>query len=297
METLTQCPACGQTTFQPYQTCIDQLVSHQSFTIVQCIDCGLRFTNPRPEAAQLGLYYQSDQYISHSDRSNGLIGSLYNLVRQYTINQKVKLINQLNRNQLGRLLDIGCGTGLFLAASKKAAWSVQGVEPDAGARQIAEQRTNQSLQPDWQTLPTDAVYDTITMWHVLEHIPDLRLLLHTVHNHLAESGTYIVAIPNCAADDAVRYGSQWAAYDVPRHLYHFTPDVFQKIANRAGFTVIDQKPMWFDAFYVAMLSTQHRDGKPNYVESMLNGWRSNQHATQTGNYSSLIYILKKTQSI
>jgi 2-polyprenyl-3-methyl-5-hydroxy-6-metoxy-1,4-benzoquinol methylase len=297
VENLTECPACGHTTFSPYKTCVDWLVSQQTFHIVACDRCDLRFTNPRPTADQLGKYYQSDQYISHTDRSAGLIGSLYTLIRQFTIHQKVRLVNELSRNQPRTLLDIGCGTGLFLQAVQQAGWAIDGVEPDGNARQIAETRTGRTVLDDWQTLPADRQYDTITMWHVLEHIPGLRQLLGTVHDRLAPTGTFIVAVPNCAADDAIQYDAVWAAYDLPRHLYHFTPEVLEQVAAERGFTVVDRKPMPFDAFYVAMLSTQHRDGKTGYVESLLSGWRSNQRARQTGNYSSLTYILRKTDGI
>jgi 2-polyprenyl-3-methyl-5-hydroxy-6-metoxy-1,4-benzoquinol methylase len=293
VETLTECPACGHPDFRPYLTCTDQLVSQQPFTIVQCEACTLRFTNPRPTVDQLGNYYKSDQYISHSDKANGLIGWLYNTVRQYTVNRKVLLINELANNKRGTILDIGCGTGLFLAAAGQAGWQIAGVEPDTNARQLAEQRTGQAIGEDWKRLTPDAQYDIVSMWHVLEHIPDLRLLLQTVHRHLATAGTFVVAVPNCESNDAKRYGAGWAAYDVPRHLYHFRPEVFHQLADRSGFQVIAQKPMPFDAYYVSMLSTQHRDGQTNYLEGFLNGWKSNRQARKTGQYSSVMYILKK----
>ncbi len=268
-------------------------MSHDTFSIVECLACKLRFTNPRPTKSELGKYYKSDQYISHSDKTTGLIGQLYTVVRQYTLSRKVAFINKLSKNRPGALLDIGCGTGLFLASAKQAGWNIAGVEPDGDARGVAEKHTGQQLWEGWENMPANNGYDVITMWHVLEHIPDLSHLLQTVHEHLSATGVFIVAVPNCKSDDADRYGANWAGYDVPRHLYHFTPEVLRAVADRAGFMVIDQKPMPFDSYYVSMLSTQYRDGKTNYLESLTSGFLSNLKARATGDYSSITYSLSK----
>jgi 2-polyprenyl-3-methyl-5-hydroxy-6-metoxy-1,4-benzoquinol methylase len=292
VDVLSHCPLCNSEQFRPYLICTDHLVSRQPFTIVECANCQLRFTNPRPAVNEIGSYYQSADYISHSDNQPGLVGSLYKLVRSYTLRDKVKLIDSLNHNAPGKLLDIGCGTGAFLHAARQVGWQVTGVEPDDKARLLASQRVNHPVVDTVDELSTTAKYDTITMWHVLEHIADLPGLLDSVSQKLAVNGHFIVAVPNSDSWDAQHYQTHWAAYDVPRHLYHFTPDVMLKLADRFGFRMVRQRPMYFDAFYIGMLSSKHRDGKTNYPEAVLNGIRSNWQARKSGNYSSIVYLMQ-----
>jgi 2-polyprenyl-3-methyl-5-hydroxy-6-metoxy-1,4-benzoquinol methylase len=290
VEHLAECPVCGNHSFSDWMTCKDFLVSKKDFTIQRCENCGFKATNPRPIESEIGHYYQSEEYISHSDTRQGIISQLYHTVRNITLRQKVKLITELSP-QKGQLLDIGCGSGYFLSASQEAGWKIMGTEPDVNTRRQAVERTKIELGKSIFELEDGQLYDVITMWHVLEHVHELQDTLEWIRSHSRQKGHLVIAVPNHHSWDAQHYNQFWAAYDVPRHLYHFSPDTMKSLLKRYGFELIKQRPMLFDAFYVNMLSTKNRDGKPAYLESVWNGIRSNWAAYQDGgNYSSLIYV-------
>ncbi|MCK8491998.1 class I SAM-dependent methyltransferase [Spirosoma sp. RP8] len=292
METVSACPVCGNQLFIPFLVCKDYLVSNQNFTIEQCKECGFRLTNPRPDAASIGSYYKSDQYISHNDESSGLVSTAYRLVRNYTLQSKLKLINELSGGQ-GRLLDVGCGTGAFLDTCKQGGWQVAGMEPDPDARAIAEKKLATTIQPNLGALEGTQPFDSISLWHVLEHIPDLNETIPQLDRLLTQSGTLLIAVPNSNSYDANYFKEYWAAYDVPRHLHHFTPSTIKQLFQKHGLRLVGQRPMVFDAFYIAMLSTRYIAGKTDYLKSVQVGLKSNAQAKQTGNSSSLIYLFKK----
>ncbi|MGF7216550.1 2-polyprenyl-3-methyl-5-hydroxy-6-metoxy-1,4-benzoquinol methylase [Spirosoma lacussanchae] len=291
METVTTCPVCGNSQFKPFLVCKDYLVSQQEFTIQQCQSCNFRLTNPRPDQLSIGAYYKSDQYVSHNDQGGGLINSVYRFVRTITLKQKLQLITTLTGGT-GKLLDIGCGTGAFLDVSQQAGWTIKGVEPDPDARAIASHKTKISIQPDLAAIDQEQV-DMITMWHVLEHVPTLNETIEQIHSRLAPNGTLLIAVPNSDSYDASYYKQYWAAYDVPRHLYHFTPDTIERLFNKHGFNLTGKRPMIFDAFYIAMLSSRYRSGQTHFVESLRIGLVSNMKSGRKGHSSSQIYIFKK----
>lgn len=292
LETVQQCPVCGNETFSPYLTCVDYLVSQKTFAIQQCTKCQFRLTNPRPAASEIGSYYKSDQYISHNDTGGGVISSVYRGVRSYTLRQKLRLINRLN-NGPGRLLDVGCGTGAFLETCQQGRWTVAGMEPDPDARTVSEKKINGIIAPNLTSVPTDKPFDVITLWHVLEHIPNLANTIKLLHSLTTTTGTVLIAVPNSDSYDAQFYKEYWAAYDVPRHLHHFTPSTIEPLFKQHGFVLSNKQPMRFDAFYIAMLSSRYRTGKTNYVESIRVGLASNAMAKRTGQASSVIYVFKK----
>jgi 2-polyprenyl-3-methyl-5-hydroxy-6-metoxy-1,4-benzoquinol methylase len=242
-------------------TCRDHTVSGESFRIVECDRCGFRFTNPRPSANEIGRYYESEDYTPHQDTSRGLIDRLYRWVRLYTLRSKYRLITSLMAAPPGRLLDFGCGTGEFLNLCQSRGWETRGLEPDPTAQDVAAEQYGLSVDaPDQiQSIPDDH-FDIITLWHVLEHVPELSKTVEQLKRTLAPGGTLVVAVPNCASFDAQFYGQYWAAYDVPRHLYHFRPDDIRRLFDSSGMTVSDIRPMRLDAFYVSLLSEQYRDG-------------------------------------
>ncbi|MFD1142836.1 class I SAM-dependent methyltransferase [Larkinella insperata] len=290
VEHLAECPVCGNQSFSNWLTCKDYLVSETEFTIQSCEKCGFKATNPRPAEGEIGRYYQSEEYISHSDTRKGIISQLYHTVRSITVKQKVNLIKGLSPRK-ENLLDIGCGSGYFLSASQQAGWKVMGTEPDENARQQAQNRVHVKLGKSIHELNEGQKYHVITLWHVLEHVHELSETLEWMRSHCHANGYVVIAVPNHRSWDAQHYKQFWAAYDVPRHLYHFSPDAMKALLSRYGFEMVEQRPMLFDAFYVNMLSTKNRDGKPAYLESFWNGIRSNWAAYQNGgNYSSLIYI-------
>jgi len=294
MQTLQNCSICNSPLQVPFLECKDFTVSRETFKIVACGKCGFRYTNPRPEEEKLGAYYESEDYISHSNTTKGIINRLYQSVRKITIRRKVKLIGALA--QKGEVLDIGCGTGEFLIACKTSGWNTIGIEPSNQAREYAQTQFNLSVY-DQEMIKElkDHSFDIITMWHVLEHVPRLNERIDELKRLLKQSGTIIVAVPNCSSFDAKKYGKFWAAYDVPRHLYHFQPANIEQLFGRYGMKVIKTLPMKFDSFYVSLLSEKYKFGKPNLFRAIWVGMLSNILGAFGKNiYSSQIYIIRKT---
>ncbi len=294
MTTLVNCPVCGNGSFEPFIKCKDYTVSQEVFQIVSCKSCGFKFTNPRPSNEKLGDYYKSEEYISHSNTSKGLISKLYKIVRNYTLKGKLNLVSK--HSQKGNLLDYGCGTGMFLSVAKSSTWNVFGIEPDSGAREYAIKQNGLTVYPDLGTAHKfweNTQFNCITLWHVLEHVTELNDTLTWFNTKLNKNGTLIIAVPNYKSYDAEVYREHWAAYDVPRHLYHFEQKTMVDLVQKAGFKHIESLPMKFDSFYVSMLSEKYRSGKINYFSAFLTGLKSNLKAKQAADYSSVIYVFKK----
>ncbi len=291
MELLKKCPICGSVNTNLFLTANDYFLSGETFSIVKCSGCGFRYTNPRPEAEALGKYYQSADYISHSDSRQGLFASVYQLVRKYTLNWKKALIRKYNHK--GDLLDIGCATGQFLHFMTAEGWNTTGIEPDEKTRKHAISEYGLKVFPE-ETLDEfkESSFDVITMWHVLEHVAELNPRMEQLKKLLKPGGTVIIAVPNCDSYDAVKYGQFWAGYDLPRHLYHFTKTDVDRLAGKYGFTIVNTLPMKFDSYYVSLLSEKYLKGKMNWMPAFWNGFWSNVLAGRKRGYSSQIYVLK-----
>jgi 2-polyprenyl-3-methyl-5-hydroxy-6-metoxy-1,4-benzoquinol methylase len=293
--TYTNCPVCNGSNIGEVLCVKDFTVSQKSFSIWQCNDCTCRFTQNAPAPNRIGNYYRSSAYVSHSDTKKGLINNLYHTVRNHTLEQKRRLIEKVSVKNKGSLLDVGAGTGAFAAVMQKAGWGITGLEPDETARKNALK--NHQLQ--LQTLDTlyafnDTQFDVITLWHVLEHVHELHAYVETFYRILNDAGTLIVAVPNFTSADAATYKEFWAAYDVPRHVYHFSPVSMQQLMQQHNFKIMQYKPMWFDSFYVAMLSEQYKTGHNHLVRAVWNGFVSNVEAIRdTKKCSSIIYVMKK----
>jgi len=288
---LDTCPVCSSGTFKEELICKDYTVSSKSFTLVVCQSCGLKFTNPRPDDNEIGKYYKAESYISHSNTKKGLVSKLYHLVRTYTLKKKIGLIDKYVSR--GTILDYGCGTGMFLKTCSENAWKSYGIEPDEGARNIASEQSlvyvdKASLHLKHQTMQ----FDAITLWHVLEHVTDLEETLSFFKARLKPRGVLVIAVPNHKSFDALYYERFWAAYDVPRHLYHFHKNTIEQLLGRFGFTLVNSHPMKFDSFYVSMLSEKYKHGSVRYLSAFVAGLRSNLKAANTEEYSSRIYVFK-----
>lgn len=266
----------------------DHAVSGESFHLEYDEHFHMYITSPKPSKEALPSYYASEDYISHTDGKRSLFEKMYQVVKGITLSRKQKLLASYLPAK-GSLLDIGAGTGDFLEYVSKKGWNVSGVEPSEKARKLASQKNIHLTEalPEEETM-----YDAITMWHVLEHVYDLKEQLAWLKNNLSREGVLFIAVPNFESHDASLYKSNWAAYDVPRHLYHFSRKAIQLLFEEQHMKVVDVHPMKFDAFYVSLLSEKYTSGKMNFLKAFLSGWRSNQKASKTGAYSSLIYVIQ-----
>ena len=291
----SQCPSCSSESLKFALKAIDHTVSREGFDIWECQNCGLRFTQDVPDAGSIGVYYRSDNYISHTNTRKGLVNSLYHMVRKQTLSDKHRLLCSATRMKHGNLLDIGAGTGAFVAYMRQNDWDVAGLEPDEKAREVALTQNNVQLLPvsDFYSLPPES-FDAITLWHVLEHVHDLHAYVGQLARLLKKEGRIFIAVPNYTSHDAAVYRGAWAAYDVPRHLYHFSPDAMESLLARHGLQLQVTRPMWYDSFYISMLSEKYRNGKENVVRAVFNGFISDVKAfVDKSRCSSLIYVIGK----
>lgn len=292
MEQILNCPVCGGSDYEKFLTPKDYLVSKNKFKISECKSCGFHFTNPIPSRDKIGEYYQSENYISHHTNKRGFINSLYVLIRKSTLQNKVSWVKKVTHGL--HLLDIGSGTGHFLKVANDRGFQGVGIEPNENARAFAH-RVNQvrsSPQEDLYNIE-DNTFDVITMWHVLEHVYDLRKDLHVIHNILKPDGKLFIAVPNMESFDARHYKRFWAAYDVPRHLYHFRKIDLVRLLLDFGFELKKVIPMKYDAYYISMLSEKNRTRIPFLGFAI--GFLSNLRAKRFG-YSSQTYVFEKNKS-
>jgi 2-polyprenyl-3-methyl-5-hydroxy-6-metoxy-1,4-benzoquinol methylase len=289
----TTCPVCGGQHIHPQLNAVDHTVSQETFAIWHCDDCTLRFTQDVPNQDAIGAYYQSDNYISHSDSKKGLINNLYHKVRVLTLAGKRKMVLKYTSLQKGKILDIGCGTGAFLNSMQTAGWDITALEPDPTARLKAKELYGIQPDPPGKLFELrENGYNAVTMWHVLEHVHELHAYMEKISKLLAPGGKLFIAVPNYTSKDAAAYGANWAAYDVPRHLYHFSPQSMELLAGKHGLKIAAYKPMWFDSYYVSMLSEKYKDQRGNLLKAGWNGTLSNFKALgDAKNCSSVIYIL------
>lgn len=288
---ISQCPVCSGAEFKGFLTCKDYTVSQKEFEIVQCKSCEFVFTDPRPENKDLGQYYKSEAYISHSDSSAGLVNKLYKLARSFTLKSKYALVKPHAMNK--GLLDVGCGTGAFLNYCAQKDLIVDGVEPDEDARNFVKSNHGILVHEEDQLRNWEPQkFSAITMWHVLEHVPDLNERIKELKNLLDNNGRLFVAVPNYTSADAKHYGKYWAAYDVPRHLWHFSPKTIRTLFNKHGFVLERTLPMKLDSYYVSMLSEKYKNGSPRLFSAVLTGLKSN-FAAGDDKWSSQIYVFKK----
>ena len=271
-----------------YLSTKDYFYSKESFDLLYDEDLDILVTSPIPE--NLDYYYNSDEYISHTDGKRDLISKVYNCVKKNQLLKKAKLI-EVHSSKGRRLLDVGAGTGDFLNIMNSRNWIVEGVEPSKQARAKAIAKGIQ-LNENLSSTITNK-YDAITLWHVLEHLPNLKDDIKLLSNILDKDGVLIIALPNYRSWDAKEYQEHWAAYDCPRHLWHFSQQSIISLFKPYGLKLIAMKPMLYDAYYISLLSERYKTGTSNYLRAVLNGTRSNINGFFNKQYSSQIYILKR----
>ncbi len=294
LEVLHECPACQTQNLQPFFNCIDHTVSNEQFALVKCMSCSFVFTNPRPSMADSVRYYKSEDYISHTNSSKGVLNKTYQFIRNRAIKSKMKLVESFSPVQK-TILDYGCGTGEFLSYAKKSGWTSAGLELDDDARKLAKE--NHQLNVDHPRalsgLPSGQ-FAAITLWHVLEHVHTLDDTVEQLKRCLIADGVLIIAVPNHQSHDADVFNHHWAAYDVPRHIYHFNKASMVTLMERHGMRLVATKGMFFDPFYISLLSTKYQNGYVNPIKAFYVGLKTNSLGKlNIEKHSSIIYIFKK----
>lgn len=270
----------------------DHSVSGESFELIYDADRALLYTHPKPSESELSSYYPDTNYISHTNQRRSLFDMAYHVVRYVSVRRKLRLIKPFKSEQ-STLLDIGAGTGFFIRTAQKKGWNVKGIEPNPSARRLANSKASGSVF-DTEALQqlSEKSFDVITLWHVLEHLPNLEKDIKLFHKLLKPNGRIVVAVPNFNSFDANHFKAFWAAYDVPRHLWHFSKQSIPKVFSDVQMQVASTHPLVMDAYYVSLLSNKLKTGSHRILSSLWTGFLSNLKAAKTGEYSSLIYVLK-----
>ena len=287
------CPLCASSDTSHYIKTKDHFLTHEEFDLSLCNNCQLVFTINAPVQNEIGKYYQSEDYISHSDSKAGLINRLYHLARNFMLKSKAGLVLKTVNLKKAKLLDIGSGTGYFLDTMVKQGWEVQGIEEDTQARYYSIEKFGLDVKPSHKLFElNNDQYQAITLWHVLEHLHELPKYLTKITSLLQSQATLFVAVPNYQSTDAKHYKSNWAAFDVPRHLYHYSADTMIYIAENYGFELVRKKIMLFDPIYISMISEKYKNGSS--IVGLLKGlYFSTRSLFKPSSCSSLIYVFRK----
>lgn len=292
---INTCPLCDGKHLEHTITCTDHYASGERFMLFRCKDCGFVFTQGVPSEAVIGRYYETPDYISHTDTHRGLMNRVYHRVRQYMLTRKAKLVERTAGLREGNVLDIGTGTGYFAYTMQERGWKVKAIEKNAKAREFAAENFGLEVEAE------DALgryekdsFHAITLWHVMEHLEHLNETWEQLSALLKKDGVLIVAVPNLTSYDAQNYGAWWAAYDVPRHLWHFSPSTMQQFGAKHGFKLAEEHPMPFDAFYVSMLTEKYKGNRLFFLRGMWTGLLARfSSLVKKERSSSMIYVFRK----
>lgn len=286
-----KCPWCGSNKAQINLWLKDEFLTKKDFHICECLNCGLLYTMPRPSKEKIGAYYKSDEYYSHQENKKGFVPRLYEAIKKINLKHKFRLASR--DLPVGKLLDIGCGVGDFLHVAEHNGWQCTGVEPSEEAREIARQRIKGDLlySEDLEQLP-DQSFDLITMWHVLEHVDDLKWQVAQLQRLIKPEGRIVIAVPNYRSYDGRFYNAFWAAYDVPRHLNHFNKTVLTKIFKTSGLSLVSMDKLVWDAYYISFMSELYKHHFMPLVRGVFRGLVSNAKARRSGEWSSLVYVFR-----
>ena len=290
-----KCPLCSSDIIKEYLQTSDYFLTGEKFKLSQCSSCGFIFTRDHPDGEGISRYYESAGYISHNDSAKGISASVYRLVREFMLKKKRNLVCKTTGLKNGKILDIGSGTGHFLSFMHKSGWEVKATEINEKAREFSKEQYGIEVLPPENigSLPY-ASFDAITLWHVLEHFQDPFAIAEEISRLLKPGGTCFIALPNCSSYDASHYREFWAAYDVPRHLWHFSPDTFRLFAEKNGFGIYKMRPLSFDVFYISILSEKYKKTSLSFIIGTLKGlWFFILSLFNAKRSSSLIYVIHK----
>lgn len=286
------CPWCDSEKTQMHLWVKDLFLTNEAFEIHECLRCGLLFTEPRPKPEEIGKYYQSEEYYSHQENKKGLVPRIYEAVKSVNLKKKYKMATK--GLEPGRMLEIGCGAGDFLHTMEKHGWTCTGIEPSESAKEIATKKVKAKLlNPQEIDKLEDESFDLITMWHVLEHVDNLKEEIKQLQRLLKKGGRLVLALPNFKSADAQYYKEYWAAYDVPRHLNHFCHESINNIFKTTDFKRIKTDKLVWDAYYISYMSEKYMNHSLPLLKGAWKGLRSNCKARKNGEWSSLVYILER----
>ena len=287
-----QCPWCESEKTQIHLWVKDLFLTNEAFEIHECLKCGLLFTEPRPKTEEIGKYYQSEEYYSHQENKKGFVPRIYEAVKSVNLKKKYKMATKGLKP--GKMLEIGCGAGDFLHTMEKHGWTCTGIEPSESAKEIATKKVKATLlNPQEIGQLENESFDLITMWHVLEHVDNLKEEIQQLQRLLKKGGRLVLALPNFKSADAQYYKEYWAAYDVPRHLNHFCRESINNIFKTTDFKRIKTDKLVWDAYYISFMSEKYMNHSLPLLKGAWKGWRSNCKARKNGEWSSLVYILER----
>jgi SAM-dependent methyltransferase len=289
------CPLCSSEKIALHLNCNDHFISKKDFAIFKCSACGFTFTQDYPEEDEIGQYYESDNYISHSDTSDGFSNKLYRIARRIMLRRKKNLIGNISHLKRGTILDIGSGTGYFVATMRRAGWNASGIEINEKARNFSVTHFGLDVDPPDRIKAYESnSFDCITLWHVLEHFHDPFKNISEIHRLLKPGAICIVALPNSNSFDANHYNRFWAAWDVPRHLWHFEPSTFRIFSEKQGFILESLRTLPLDVFYISLLSERYKSSSISYFRAISTALVFTfMSFFNRKRCSSIIYILRK----
>lgn len=288
----SKCPWCNSEMIQTHLCLKDEFLTKEDFQIQACQNCGLLFTEPRPKPEEIGKYYESDEYYSHQENKEGFIPKLYEKIKSINLKNKYKMATE--GMEVGKALDIGCGVGDYIHTLEKNGWECLGVEPSEEAKAIAKKRIKATIfsSEEQENLP-DNSFDLITMWHVLEHVDNLKWQVKQIERLVKHKGRIVIALPNYKSYDGQYYEEKWAAYDVPRHLNHFNKETLVNIFTTNNLTYIRTDKLIWDAYYISYISETYKENNIPLIRGALQGLKSNLKARKSGEWSSLVYLFEK----
>ncbi len=272
----------------------DHLVSQEVFDLHKCPTCGFVYIQNPPSPDEAMRYYQTEEYIEHSDSQEGIINKLYHKARSIMLPYKQRMLARYDLPK--KILDVGTGTGYFLNYMKEEKYEVTGIEISDQARNFGKKNFGLDIyHPDElfkENFPGG--YSYISFWHVLEHIYEPRRVLMRLHDLMLPEGIIVIALPNHQSMDAGAYGDSWCAYDVPRHLWHFDHDSFKTFAESCGYRLEKTKMLPLDPFYNSIISATYKKSIMSRImiplvsgAALAQGWMNSKKA------SSIIYFLRK----
>ncbi|MGD0342886.1 MAG: class I SAM-dependent methyltransferase, partial [Bacteroidales bacterium] len=290
-----KCPLCHSAETGEYLKTADYFLTGEKFVLVKCSQCGFIFTQDHPGSDETGRYYESADYISHNDSAPGFFASIYRIAREFMLKRKRNMVCKATGLKNGNILDIGSGTGHFLSVMQNSGWKAKGIEINDKAREFSVSEFRLEVLPPAGigSLPSDS-FDAITLWHVLEHLQDPFIYASEIGRLLKPGGACLIALPNCSSYDARHYKEFWAAYDVPRHLWHFTPETFSLFAEKNGLSIRSIRTLPLDVFYISILSGKYKKTRLSFIKGVFEGlWFCFRASFNRKRSSSLIYLLQK----